>query len=104
MRQTPDKSLPWNPRQLALAGVMICLAVAAMGSSWGDWYDVCSNDQEYSQVFLVIPFGAAILYINRERLREVKGGASWVGPAIVAGGWAMAWYGYNYAHQSMWHM
>jgi len=104
MSQTSDKSLPWGPRQLALAGVMICLAVAAMGSSWGDWYDVCSNDQEYSQVFLVIPFGAAILYINRERLRDVKGGTSWVGPAIVAGGWAMAWYGYNYAHQSMWHM
>jgi len=104
MSQTSDKSLPWSARQLMLAAALVCAAVAAMGSSWGDWYDVCSNDQEYSQVFLVIPFAAAIFYVNRRQLCEVKGGTSWLGPAIVGGGWWMAWYGYNYAHQSMWHM
>jgi exosortase len=103
MSQTSDKLSPWTPRQLMLAGFMVVAAVAAMASSWGDWYDICSSDQEYSQVFLVIPFGAIILYLSRERFKGVRGQTSWVGPLIVAGGWGLAWYGYHYAHQSFWH-
>src|SRR5438874_1908000 len=103
MSQTSDKLSPWTPRQLMLAGFMLAAAVAAMASSWSDWYDICSSDQEYSQVFLVIPFGAVILYLSRERFKGLRGETSWVGPLLVAGGWALAWYGYHYAHQSFWH-
>jgi exosortase len=103
MSATSDKSFPWKPRQLALAGLLVLAAVAAMLSSWQDWYMISSSDEEFSQVFLVIPFAAVILYIERERLKTVRGGSSWAGPVIVALGWALAWYGYHYAHQSLWH-
>jgi exosortase len=103
MSATSDKSFPWKPRQLALAGLLVLAAVAAMISSWQDWYTISSSDEEFSQVFLVIPFAAVILYIERERLKTVRAGSSWVGPLIVALGWALAWYGYHYAHQSLWH-
>ena len=103
MSATSDKSFPWKPRQLALAVALVLAAVAAMLSSWQDWYTISSSDEEFSQVFLVIPFIAVILYIDRERLKDLRGNTSWLGPAIVAGGWALAWYGYHFAHQSLWH-
>jgi len=103
MTDTSDKSFPWRPRRLALAGLLVLAAVASMGSSWGDWYTISSSDAEFSQVFLVIPFAAVILYIDRDRLKTLRGDSSWAGPLIVACGWAVAWYGYHYAHQSLWH-
>jgi exosortase len=98
-----DNSTPWTPRRLALAAVCVAAAVLAMGSAWGDWYGIASLNEEYSHVFLVLPFAAVILYVNRREFAGVRGGPSWVGPAIVAAGWLTAWWGYHYAHQSMWH-
>jgi exosortase len=103
MIERSDKVSPWTPRQLMLAAVMVAVAVLAMGSSWADWLEISASDPEFSQVFLVIPFGAIILYVDRARLKGVKVRASWVGPLIVGSGWLLAWYGYNNAHQSMWH-
>lgn len=103
MADTSDKSFPWKPRRLALAGLLVLAAVAAMGSSWADWYMISASDPEFSQVFLVIPFGAVILFIERDRLETLRGDSSWAGPLIVACGWAVAWYGYHFAHQSLWH-
>src|SRR3954447_19957251 len=105
MSQTSDKSLlPWTPRQLVLAGVMLLVGVLAMASCWADWFNISYQIEEHSHVFLVIPFGAAIIYVNRREFAGVRGGVSWTGPFIIAVGWLMAWDGYNYAHQSLWHM
>lgn len=62
------------------------------------------NIEEHSHVFLVLPFGAAIIYVNREKLAHVRPGPSWVGPIIVAAGLALAWAGFNHAFESFWHM
>src|SRR4051812_45561992 len=99
-----DNLLPWTPRRLALAVACVAAAVAAMASSWADWYSISSLNEEYSHVFLVVPFAGIILYVNRRRFAGVRGGSSWAGPLTVAAGWALAWWGYNYAHQSMWHL
>jgi len=96
--------LPWTPRQLALAAVMLLAAIFAMWSCWADWLNISFHIEEHSHVFLVVPFGAAIIYVNRNRFRNIRSGSSWVGPLIVAVGWVMGWYGFNFAHQSMWHM
>ena len=103
MIQRSDQSFPWTARQLLLAAIMVAAAVLAMGSSWADWAEISASDQEFSQVFLVIPFIAIILFVDRARLKGIKGETSWVGPLIVGCGWGLAWYGYNNAHQSLWH-
>ena len=104
MSETSDKLLPWTPRQLWLAALLLVTGVAAMWSCWCDWLNISYHIEEHSHVFLVVPFGAAIIYVNRRQFRQVRGGSSWMGPLIVAAGWVMGWYGFNYAHQSMWHM
>ena len=105
MSQTSDKSmLPWTPRQLILAGVLLLAGVGAMWSCWADWYYISTQIEEHSHVFLAAPFGAAIMYVNRRQFAGVRGGPSWVGPLIIGIGWLMAWEGYNFAHESLWHL
>ena len=103
MIQRSEQQFPWTARQLVLAAMVVAAAVLAMGSSWGDWARISASEEEYSQDFLVIPFIAIILFVDRARFKGIKGETSWVGPLIVGCGWGMAWYGYNYAHQSLWH-
>ncbi len=81
---------------------MLCAGVLVMGSCWGHWFKQ-SKQEEASHVWLVIPFGAAIMYANRKRFAGMQWGPSWVGPALVVVGLAIAWFGYNYAHQSCYH-
>lgn len=104
MTERSDKLLPWTGRELALAGSLVLAAVAAMWSSWSDWANICFHIEEHSHVFLALPFGAAIMYVNRRQFKCVRGGTSWLGPIMVGAGWAMGWCGFNFAHQSMWHM
>jgi exosortase len=104
MNQTSDKwNLPWTPRQLVLAGVLLLGAVAAMGSCWLYWAETCYRIAEHSHVFLAVPFLLAIVYVNRAKLATVSPRPSWAGPLILAGGWLMSWYGYTDRHQSMFH-
>jgi exosortase len=96
---------PWRPRQLVAAAAVLCAGVAAMWSSWSDWYSLSTQIEEHSHVFLVVPFGAIIMYINRDRFAQIRQtGPSWAGPLLVAIGFGLAWEGFNHAHESFWHM
>lgn len=106
MRSEEAKSSPWTKAQLLLALGCLCAAIFATFSAWRDWYGFLTPQfEEYSHVFLVVPFGLAIIFANRARLSEIgEASPSWVGPVIVAAGGALAWYGFNFSHQSLWHM
>ena len=87
---------------LALVG----LAVASMWSAWRNWATLSYKDDEHSHVFLVIPFAAAIVFVNRRKLARipVQRGASWVGPLVVLAGLLLAHDGYNHARRMFYHM
>jgi len=88
-------------RLILLATVFLAIAVLAMGSGWADWYHVCSSlDTESTHVFLVVPFAAAILYVNRSKLKQVKWGPSWLGAVMVVIGYAASRWGYFNQKQS----
>jgi exosortase len=106
MREERAKfSVPWNATQLWLALALVCAAVLAMGSTWSDWWFISTQIEEHSHVFLAIPFGAAIMYVNRKEFGAIRQiGPSWVGPIIALVGLALTWDGYNHARQSFWHI
>lgn len=97
---------PWSTGRLLVALACLGGAVLATLSAWRDWYSFVSPQfEEYSHVFLVVPFGLAIIFANRARLSDLPHTkSSWVGCAVVALGGGMAWYGFNYSHQSLWHL
>jgi exosortase len=102
----PASRLPWSGRQLWCALAMVALAVAAMWSAWGDWAWISYMDTEHSHVFLVVPFAAAIVYVNREKFAQMKhqDAASWAGPLIIAVGILLAYDGYHHARRAFFHM
>ncbi|HYE20334.1 MAG TPA: exosortase/archaeosortase family protein [Tepidisphaeraceae bacterium] len=96
--RSPLATLCW----LALA--VLAIAVLARGSAWLDWCEVGSKlDPESSHIFLVVPFAAAIVYANRSKLAAVRWQPSWLGPVVIAAGYAIARFGYFNQKQSAFH-
>ncbi|HSI37052.1 MAG TPA: exosortase/archaeosortase family protein [Tepidisphaeraceae bacterium] len=96
--RSPLATLLW----LALA--VVAVAVLARGSAWLDWCEVGSSlDPESSHIFLVVPFAAAIVYANRSKLAAVRWQPSWLGPAVIVAGYAIARFGYFNQKQSAFH-
>src|SRR5687767_12232543 len=96
------RSLPWSGWQLLCALALVGFAVASMWSAWGNWFVLSYGDAEHSHVFLVLPFAAAIVFVNRRKFAEipVQRGASWVGPLVVLAGLLLANDGYNHARRA----
>ncbi len=92
-----------NPR-LAAAGVLVLLAIAALYRAWLDIATIGYVDPEQSQVLLALPVCAVLLYARRAALsRAVLRSSIW-GVVLAAAGWALSWYGYTNAVQSLWHL
>jgi exosortase len=62
------------------------------------------TDEESSHILLVPIVAVWMLWVRAIRLRLCGPRASWLGPAIVALGWLMAWHGFNHATQAAWHL
>jgi exosortase len=92
-----------GPSQLLLAAALVTGAVAATWDAWSDMYHLGTEDPEQSHVLLVPVVAAWLVWVRRERLRRFEPTASWVGPAVVALGWFLNWYGDARLHQSVWH-
>jgi len=101
------------PRFLARQGwtawhAAAALALAAAGAwltreAWKDIYHIASTDTEQSHVLLVPVVAAWMFWARRLRLRNCPPGGEYIGPLAVGLGWALSWYGYHHAVQSLWH-
>jgi exosortase len=91
---------------LLLALILTGAAVAAMWSAWVDWAWVSYTDTEHSHVFLVVPFAAAIMFVNRDKFARMPAqrGASWVGPLVVLLALLLAADGYYHNRRAFFHM
>lgn len=92
------------------SGTMLALWVALLvWSTWtnrGAWLDIAhivQGDEEQSHVILVPIVAVWMAWIRRGRLRKLRPTGTLIGPAIMAIGWLMSWFGYNHAVQSSWH-
>jgi exosortase len=95
-----DRLTGWH---LGAAMVMAALGVAATIQPWTDIYTIARNDEEYSHIFLVPVVAIWMIWVRRMRFRHCKPSGRIIGPAIVAVGWLMSWYGFRFAIQAMWH-
>jgi exosortase len=93
----------WTPWHAIGAVLMAALGFWATRQAWADILFIASKDEEASHIYLV-PFVAAwMVWARRTRLRFCLPTGTWIGPVIVAAGWAASVFGFNHAMQSVWH-
>ncbi|MGA2496507.1 MAG: exosortase/archaeosortase family protein [Tepidisphaeraceae bacterium] len=93
----------WRPIHVAAALVMIALGVVVTFKPWADMYFIASKDEEASQMWLVFPVAAWLVWVRRGRLRGCRPMGSLLGPAIVAIGWILSTVGFYRSVQAFWH-
>src|SRR6185436_1421311 len=93
----------WTFAHLAVVSLLVVGAVLATSNAWRDIYVIADKDDEHSHAYLVPVVAAWLFWVRRERLRGYQPSATWVGPVLVALGWAMNSIGETYFIQSFWH-
>lgn len=93
----------WTFRSLAAAVLLMGLGVLVTIDAWRDMLHVAMVDEEQSHALLVPFVAAGLLWVRRERLRKYVSRATWVGPVLVALGWALNRLGDSHNVLSLWH-
>ena len=93
----------WKPVHVVAALVMIALGVVVTLKPWADMYMIASNDEEASQMWLVFPVAAWLVWVRRGRLRGCRPMGSILGPLLVAVGWILSTVGFYKSIQAFWH-
>lgn len=100
--QSARNKAQWTQMSL-IAVAMIIAGVFLTLDAWKDIYFIASKDEEASQVWLVPPVVAWLVYVRRGRFRNCRPLGSLSGAALVLFGWLLSYIGYYNNVQAFWH-
>ena len=98
------KQSGWTTGRIGCAVALGAAAVLSVRGAWLDIAHIAWVDEESSQIWLVVPIMVLLLAVRRDALKHLLPHSSFGGTLLVALGWAMSWYGYFHAIQSLWHL
>lgn len=93
----------WSRRRLLIAGAFGLAAIAVSHRAWADILTIALHDEDSAHVLLVPLVVVWLAAVRRDRIRQCQPRGEWIGPAIVAVGWMLSWYGFTSGHQVFWH-
>lgn len=93
----------WTIWHLIAVTAMTAAGVYVTSDAWLDIYHLAMRDEEFSHMYLVPLVVAWLVWVRRGRLRYCMAGGSYIGPLLVAAGWAIAALGYHNGIESFWH-
>lgn len=93
--------LKWQ--HLAATVALSLLGVASTYEAWLDIWRIAWQDPESSQILLVPIVVAWLVWVRRARLVHYQPAASFLGPLVIALGWAAWSWGYHFGRQSPFH-
>jgi exosortase len=93
----------WTQTRLWTAALLGVLGFVVTFPAWADIYQIAVKDEEASHIFLVPLVMGWLIWVRRGRFRHCQPRGTFVGPALVALGWAVSTWGYHHAVQSLWH-
>ena len=93
----------WTPRRVGIGIALGLLAVLAGLRAWMDIGFIAWRDEEASQVWLVLPIFVWLVWGRKQALSRIRPTYSWLGPALIAAGWALSLYGFFTLKQALWH-
>ncbi|MEM8873135.1 MAG: exosortase/archaeosortase family protein [Planctomycetota bacterium] len=93
-------------KHLLLAATLALVGIIATFPAWAEIFvDYAYGDfDEYSHIYFVPLIAAFLVYVRRQRFRYCRAGGFLLGPAIVAVGWFVHWWGFNNSTQAMFHL
>jgi exosortase len=94
----------WTRGDVAGAVALIALGFAVTWDAWRDMFQIATRDEEQSHVWLVPVIAAWLIWMRRGRLRRCPRVGRWLGPALVAVGWALHSAGDLLLFQAFWHL
>jgi exosortase len=77
--------------------------VLSTWDAWVDIYHIAIKDEESSHIFLVPIVASWLVWVRRMRVIQCRPRGLYIGPILVAIGWASSAYGYIHAVQTLWH-
>jgi exosortase len=90
-------------RDYALLVGMMLLGGWLLRAPLTDMMSIGLNDEEQSHIFLAPVVALLLLYLRRTRLRYLALSPSFLGPAVILGGWLICWAGFHFGIQAAWH-
>jgi exosortase len=93
----------WTRARLWTAAVLGVLGVVVTFPAWADIFNIAYRDEEASHIFLVPLVMGWLVWVRRGRFRHCQPRGTFIGPLLVALGWAISTWGYRHAVQSFWH-
>jgi exosortase len=93
----------WTPVRMGAALALVAVAVFVARDAWADLTSWAWRDEEQSHILLVPLIVGWLVWARRDRAAAIRPESSLVGPAIIALGGLINWYGFNFLTQSAWH-
>lgn len=93
----------WTQIRIAVGLLLLGLAVWAGSYAWADILYIARRDEEASQVWLVLPVFAWLVWTRRFTLGRLRPHWSLLGPAIILAGYGISMYGFFTLKQALWH-
>jgi exosortase len=93
----------WTVWHAIGAVALTALGIVVTWEAWVDIFNIAVKDEESSHIFLVPVVAGWLVWVRRSRFRQCHPRGGWIGPLLVAAGWAAFGYGYHHAAQSIWH-
>lgn len=93
----------WRVWHLPAAVLLAAAAMFVTRAAWLDIVQIGQADEEQSHVFLAPLVAVWMVWVRRARLRHCPPRGAFLGPLIVAAGFAMWHVGFLNAVQSLWH-
>ncbi len=93
----------WEPWHLWGTLALTLLGIAVTWTAWVDINLIATNDEEQSHIVLAPIVALWMFWARKSRLRNCAPGGTFIGPIIVAVGWAASVLGYSFNVQAAWH-
>ncbi len=99
----PNSTTRWRRWDVLGISALVLLGAMATYPAWQDIFLIATRDEEQSHVLLVPVVAAWLVWVRRARLRRCPRDFRYVGPALIALGWAATSIGDLRLIQALWH-
>jgi len=93
----------WMKQDYLILMMMLVLSVIVSRGAWGDMIARAFNDSENGQALFAPLVAGYLFWLRRSRLQFIRYRPNLLGPALVAAGIGMAWWGAERDVMVVWH-